>query len=155
LANGDSLRHPAVRHCPVVISTAEKVKLFHYWIARDKANYQPDVPSPEDAVMVRVARNRLLRDAYSSWGHGGSDLKKQVKVEFVSADGIPEAGIDGGGLFRELVSKYALGNAVCEKLIFNCRSFSCIELSLKDFLRTLGYLRPLPKILFILDRMHP
>jgi hypothetical protein len=33
-------------------------------------------------------------------------LKGVVKVSFVNSEGLPEAGIDGGGVFKEFLTEY-------------------------------------------------
>jgi len=36
----------------------------------------------------------------------GSDLKKRIEIVFIDEHGLEESGIDGGGLFKELLTSY-------------------------------------------------
>jgi len=57
----------------------------------------------------------LFKDAYNKLNPLRSGLKQQIKVEFISKDGIPEPGIDGGGLFRELLNEYVTQFPICDE----------------------------------------
>ena len=61
-----------------------------------------------DVISISIRRTDLLKDAYTELNCLRSQLKKMIKVEFISKEGIPEAGIDGGGLFRELLTEYVI-----------------------------------------------
>ena len=43
--------------------------------------------------------------------YAGADLKRTIQIEFVNQEGLAEAGIDGGGLFKEFF--HALAGQVC------------------------------------------
>jgi ubiquitin-protein ligase E3 C len=38
----------------------------------------------------------------------GSDIKRRIAIQFVDSQGMVEAGIDGGGLFKEFLTTYVL-----------------------------------------------
>jgi hypothetical protein len=112
-------RHPILLHCPLLIPTAEKVKILHHWLENDKVVHQPspaqsaiddweneDGPAPvvQQQIKVQIRRSHVVEDALRQLATGKS-LKKKVKVEFIRDDGEPEPGVDGGGLFRELFSQ--------------------------------------------------
>lgn len=114
-------RHPVLLHCPILIPTAEKVKILHHWIENDKVVHQPGpaqaaidewenedggpaIPIFQQQLRVQIRRSHVVEDTLAQLGSGKS-LKKKVKVEFIRDDGEPEPGVDGGGLFRELFSQ--------------------------------------------------
>ncbi|KAJ1492532.1 hypothetical protein T484DRAFT_1770889 [Baffinella frigidus] len=57
-------------------------------------------------VRCTVNRSRVVEDSYYELNALGPDLKKtiQARVSFVNSEGLQEAGIDGGGLFKEFVN---------------------------------------------------
>jgi hypothetical protein len=54
-----------------------------------------------------VRRDALVADAYEQLHDVGAKLKGMVKVGFTSEQGYTEAGIDGGGLFKEFIDSFA------------------------------------------------
>lgn len=53
------------------------------------------------AIRVQVRRDNILKDSFVGLSNAGRKLKGRVQVEFISEQGLAEAGIDGGGLFKE------------------------------------------------------
>jgi hypothetical protein len=53
------------------------------------------------SVQVKVHRDTLVEDAFLGLRQAGSRLKGRVQVEFIG-----EAGIDGGGLFKEFIDSF-------------------------------------------------
>jgi ubiquitin-protein ligase E3 C len=62
----------------------------------------------EAQVRITVARSRLFESAYGALAKvRGDALKRKVYVTFLNAEGMEEAGIDAGGLFKELWTSLA------------------------------------------------
>lgn len=61
-------------------------------------------------MTLNVRRSHLLTDIYKTLSDCSlRDVKKhKIKVSFINAQGLIEAGIDGGGLFKELIDQFAL-----------------------------------------------
>ncbi len=93
-----------MRHAPFLLDTKEKVVLLQQWIRADKEVYQPVEQGQISHIQIR--RTHLLQDVYLKLAPPGTSLKRTVKIEFINQAGLQEAGIDGGGLFRELVNEY-------------------------------------------------
>ena len=55
-------------------------------------------------VALTIRRGHLVEDAYAQCSHLGLGLKGRIRVSFISDEGLPEAGIDGGGLFKEFLT---------------------------------------------------
>ncbi|CAM9751595.1 unnamed protein product, partial [Hapterophycus canaliculatus] len=50
---------------------------------------------------VRVSRETLYEDSAEELTKLGSALKGRIQVTFMNQHGVEEAGIDGGGVFKE------------------------------------------------------
>ena len=99
-APGDGLRHllSAAPHCRPF---AERVAVFRHLCASDRAMHHAAAPP----MPLTVRRSHLLEDALAALGHRGGELRGRVFVRFLNAQGLPEAGIDHGGLSKELVTE--------------------------------------------------
>lgn len=103
---GDKLDHlPAQKkeailtNIPFTVSFQQRVEIFYDFLKLEKRDHQSN---PFDCVKVRIRRSHILEDGLESLGKlSGSDMKRIIRVEFLSQDLIPESGIDGGGLFKE------------------------------------------------------
>lgn len=82
----------------------KRTELFHSFIEFDKQNNDATGWFPTK-VEGKVSRDSLLFDAYKSFGRlRGTDFKKPFSVQFINQFGEAEAGIDGGGLTKELLT---------------------------------------------------
>lgn len=52
-----------------------------------------------------VRRTNLAEDAYAHLNGLGAELKKRIEIVFIDEHGMEESGIDGGGLFKELLTR--------------------------------------------------
>ena len=64
-------------------------------------------------VRVVVRRSHLLEDSWAALRELGPGLKGRVEVKFISALGIEEAGLDHGGLLKELLEEVRCSLASC------------------------------------------
>uniref|UniRef100_A0A4W5P7K8 HECT-type E3 ubiquitin transferase n=1 Tax=Hucho hucho TaxID=62062 RepID=A0A4W5P7K8_9TELE len=81
------------------------VKIFQRLIYADKRDVQGDGPLL-DGIIVTIRRNYIYEDAYDKLSpENEPDLKKRVRVHLLNAHGLDEAGIDGGGIFREFLNE--------------------------------------------------
>jgi hypothetical protein len=55
---------------------------------------------------VRTPHAPQLESTLTSCLSTAEKLKGVVKVSFVNSEGLPEAGIDGGGVFKEFLTEY-------------------------------------------------
>lgn len=92
-----------LRHVPFLLAAKEKVALLQHWIRADKEVHQP--LEQGQVAHIQIRRTHLLQDVFNKLAPPGTSLKRTVKIEFVNQAGLLEAGIDGGGLFRELVNE--------------------------------------------------
>lgn len=53
-----------------------------------------------------IHRDNLLEDSFKQLGHlKGSDLKSKIRIQYIDEHGMREAGIDGGGIFKDYVEE--------------------------------------------------
>ena len=67
-----------------------------------------DVPRPvvpRQPLLVSVRRSALLEDANAALGGVGPDIRRPLRVSFISEHGYEEAGVDQGGLTKEFLEE--------------------------------------------------
>ena len=97
-----------LRELPFTISFSQRVLVFQNLVYKDKADHQGDqvnfLQGPHINLVVR--RNYIYEDSYDKLSKSNEpNLKIKMRVQLVNAVGLDEAGIDGGGLFREFLSQ--------------------------------------------------
>lgn len=85
--------------CPFLLTTHDKVKLWHVWLCEERERVQQN----SEPLHIQIRRSHLLQDAFQKLNPLRRDLRRTVRIEFINTEGLAEAGIDGGGLFRELI----------------------------------------------------
>ncbi|CAN8066881.1 unnamed protein product [Agarophyton chilense] len=93
-----------LRIAPFLIPFSSRAKIFQNWIAeeRKKAN-GGEFFFPSASHRLSVRRNFIFQDAYRVLNVLGPTLKSTIRVKFIDEHGIEEAGIDGGGVFKEFM----------------------------------------------------
>lgn len=92
---------------PHVFPFEERVQMFREFINMDKVTRKMagEVAGPGSrAVEIVVRRGRILEDGFRQLNNLGSRLKSSIHVSFVSECGLPEAGLDYGGLSKEFLT---------------------------------------------------
>lgn len=114
----------ALKAHPQVLSFSRRVVIFQDLLEHDKAEQMSGARSMDSwgmgGVSVDIDRNDVVRCAFRKInGLNSDDLKGRLKVQFISKQGYAEAGIDGGGLFKEFMDDL-VSNLFSEDLgIFN------------------------------------
>jgi hypothetical protein len=110
---------------PQVLPFAQRVQVFHRLLASDKRRAQDEAHLY--GHRIRVRRSHVYEDAFAGMNHLGRGLRGRVQVTLVSDLGTEEAGIDGGGVFKEFMDtlarrafdpQYALFRATPEHLLY-------------------------------------
>lgn len=94
---------------PQVLPFHVRVKLFQSLLAADRSRYQNELSgfvNAADSLRVEVRRTNILEDSFNSLHSAGKMLRSKIRVNFISDHGVPEAGIDGGGLFKEFIDMF-------------------------------------------------
>jgi HECT-domain (ubiquitin-transferase) len=107
---GNSPRAIAIlREIPFVLSFEQRVAILYKLIDLDRKAEQTtahaDYFSRGHGASVRIRRSHIIEDGFKSLSSIGARLKGRVLVSFVDEHGINEAGIDGGGLFKEFFTQ--------------------------------------------------
>lgn len=102
----DELRNISIlRSIPFVIPFMQRVEMFNELVIRDKAQNGGD-PFSRDAYRLVVHRATIYEDAFSALSLlKAPDLRRPIRVQMVNWAGLDEAGVDGGGIFREFLSE--------------------------------------------------
>ena len=105
-----------LKDCPHALPFETRVEIFRALVALDRARLgvgaqaggvDADRATQGQRVIpvcsFRVRRDRVLEDTLTALLPLGSRLKGRIAVTFVNAAGLDEAGVDAGGLFKELM----------------------------------------------------
>ncbi|GMF80108.1 unnamed protein product [Phytophthora fragariaefolia] len=91
---------------PQVLSFNDRVQLFQKLLADGKAQLGHIRDEFSRALQVRVKRDEIVDDSFDFFQKvcdtmSPAALKSRIKVTFINEQGLEEAGIDGGGVFKE------------------------------------------------------
>jgi ubiquitin-protein ligase E3 C len=105
-------RDPRVRwivnSLPQVVPFAQRAKIFQELLDIDRSQVQGgDHHFGFASAQIQVRRDHILEDAFDEMNNLGARLKGRIQVTFVSEHGYQEAGIDGGGVFKEFMDTLA------------------------------------------------
>ncbi|XP_001607965.1 ubiquitin-protein ligase E3C [Nasonia vitripennis] len=97
-----------LREIPFVVPFNERVIVFQSLINRDKCEQQGELTHfmQGPSIHISVRRNYLYEDAFDKLSpENEPEMRLKMRVQLVNAVGLEEAGVDGGGLFREFLSE--------------------------------------------------
>lgn len=97
-----------LREIPFVVPFNNRVVVFQSLIYKDKAEQQSELTHfmQGPSIQISVRRNYLYEDAFEKLSpENEPELRLKMRVQLVNAAGLEEAGVDGGGLFREFLSE--------------------------------------------------
>uniref|UniRef100_A0A1B0FE55 Ubiquitin-protein ligase E3C n=1 Tax=Glossina morsitans morsitans TaxID=37546 RepID=A0A1B0FE55_GLOMM len=97
-----------LREIPFVVAFSKRVNILQGLVAADKMRIQGHLQAflQGPSIMLTVRRTHLYEDAYDKLRpENEPDLRLKFRIQFVSSLGLDEAGIDGGGVFREFLSE--------------------------------------------------
>lgn len=122
-----------LNNIPFVVPFEQRVEIFQQFIQNDKKRNSID-----DRFRARVGatirRDHIFEDGFNAFHKLDTGLKDKVAISFVDEFGLEEAGIDGGGVFKEFLTglsheafdvNYGLFVATPEQLLYpNPNSFA-------------------------------
>jgi hypothetical protein len=85
---------------PFIIPFEKRVSLFRDYIKEDQEQTLTNEWSPPK-IVAKVRRDMLFEDGYAQLNN--SAIKGRVAISFIDKHGLEEAGIDGGGVFKEVI----------------------------------------------------
>ncbi|KAG0666865.1 hypothetical protein C6P46_003575 [Rhodotorula mucilaginosa] len=102
-----SPRLGVLRNIPFVVPFETRVAIFRQFVANDFRKLglgDATSYSARSRHRAVVRRTNLAEDAYAHLNGLGAELKKRIEIVFIDEHGMEESGIDGGGLFKELLT---------------------------------------------------
>ncbi|XP_059667525.1 E3 ubiquitin-protein ligase UPL7 isoform X2 [Cornus florida] len=112
---------------PHVFPFEERVQMFREFINMDKVSRRMAGelvgPGPRSVEIV-IRRGHIVEDGFQQLNSLGSRLKSSIHVSFVSECGLPEAGLDYGGLSKEFLTDIAKAAFAPEYGLFSQTSTS-------------------------------
>lgn len=97
-----------LKYIPFAVPFLHRVEIFQKIISEDRSQFQSTEQRVMSAAALNITVNRkyLYQDAFDQLAQDRTeDIKKVIRVQMVNAQGLEEAGIDGGGVFREFMSQ--------------------------------------------------
>ncbi|GKV52758.1 hypothetical protein SLEP1_g59326 [Rubroshorea leprosula] len=94
--------HDILKQAPFLIPFTNRVKIFTSQLAAVRKRHGAHGVSARNRFRIR--RDHILEDAYSQMSAlSEEDLRGLIRVSFVNEFGVEEAGIDGGGIFKDFM----------------------------------------------------
>ncbi|KAL8279266.1 hypothetical protein RQP46_008303 [Phenoliferia psychrophenolica] len=101
-----SPRLGVLNNIPFVIPFENRVAIFRQFIQSDRKRLGIEQHVYDRRMRHRavVRRNHLSEDSFAHLNNLGAGLKSKIEIVFIDEHGLEETGIDGGGLFKELLT---------------------------------------------------
>ncbi|PNH10256.1 E3 ubiquitin-protein ligase [Tetrabaena socialis] len=113
--DGSSRVWQVLEHAPYLVPFADRARLFQLMVGKEREEYraQEDNRFMEMGMLeaglgnrfVPIRRDQLLFDGFDRLNSLGERLRGRVRIMFIDAHGAPEAGVDGGGLFKDFMEE--------------------------------------------------
>ncbi|KAL1566032.1 E3 ubiquitin-protein ligase upl7, variant 3 [Salvia divinorum] len=97
----------AITTMPHIFPFEERVKMFREFISMEKVSRRlagEGTGPGSRSIEIVVRRDHIFEDGLRQLNSLGSRLKASIHVSFVSESGLPEAGLDYGGLSKEFLT---------------------------------------------------
>ncbi|XP_022138444.1 E3 ubiquitin-protein ligase UPL6 [Momordica charantia] len=91
-----------LKRAPFLVPFTSRVKIFTSQLAAARQSHGSHAVFARNRFRIR--RNHILEDAYNQMSAlSEDDLRGSIRVSFVNEFGVEEAGIDGGGIFKDFM----------------------------------------------------
>ncbi|GIL88261.1 hypothetical protein Vretimale_14138 [Volvox reticuliferus] len=121
-----------LRHAPYLVPFSDRARLFQQMVGKERQEYREQEESRVlemnalEGILgnrfVHIRRDRLLFDGFDNLNSLGDRLRGRVRITFIDAHGVPEAGVDGGGLFKDFMEELMRAGLSAEYGLFACNS---------------------------------
>lgn len=102
----DVINVTLIQELPFVASFCDRVKIMQSLITYDKQNHETNFYEVIHGRTVTIRRNYVYEDSFEKLSPTlFPSMKKIIRVQLVSALGLEETGVDGGGVFREFLAE--------------------------------------------------
>lgn len=93
-----------LNNIPFVITFEHRVQIFRLFVENDRRrNDLFGMLRPFTEVEIR--RDHVFEDGFNKLYKLGNSLKKKIAITFIDSFGLAESGIDGGGVFKEFITR--------------------------------------------------
>jgi len=95
-----------LRHAPCMVPFTDRARVFQMLVSADRSSVRErqERSSMGANTFFRIRRDHIIEDGFEALNGLGEDLKERLRVMFVNEWGEDEAGVDGGGLFKDFIS---------------------------------------------------
>ncbi|CAM9839352.1 unnamed protein product [Chrysoparadoxa australica] len=100
---GSSNLAMVLTNMPQVIPFVQRVAVFRQLMEAEKTQHQSADLWAQGSTKVRIRRDQLYEDSFTHLDPLHDRLRGRVQVTFINEQGLEEAGIDGGGVFKEFM----------------------------------------------------
>jgi ubiquitin-protein ligase E3 C len=94
-----------LRYLPFVIPFSGRVRLFQRLLEQDGSSRANTFEQIMGSAQARVRRPYLYEDGFEKLSGESNRLKGRIRIQLIDEHGLEEAGIDGGGLFKEFLTE--------------------------------------------------
>ena len=97
---------------PFVVPFSERVSIFHEILEEDAQHARGghagwSQPGSSNTIKASIRREYIYEDAYAQLTESvAPNMKNRIMVQLINYSGLDEAGVDGGGLFREFLTSF-------------------------------------------------
>jgi ubiquitin-protein ligase E3 C len=136
-----------LNNIPFVIPFEQRVEIFRMFVNNDKKRNKVDEFYSRPKAAATVRRDHMFEDGFDQLSQLGVELKNKVAISFVDEFGLEEAGIDGGGVFKEFLTglgkeafdiNYGLFTTTPEQLLYPNPSSYATEPQQLEYFKFLG-----------------
>ncbi|KAG0192795.1 hypothetical protein DFQ28_007699 [Apophysomyces sp. BC1034] len=115
-----------LNNIPFVIPFEHRVEIFRMLVENNRRNYDTGF-SFLNRSAITIRRDHVFEDSFNHLYKLGAGLKRRVSITFMDEFGMHEAGIDGGGVFKEFLTclgheafdtNYGLFIATADQLLY-------------------------------------
>ncbi|WVF69744.1 hypothetical protein IAT40_004523 [Kwoniella sp. CBS 6097] len=93
-----------LNNLPMSVPFQTRLEVFRKFIETDQERLGIHWHSRRYRTKAKIRRNRLAEDGFDELSGVGPSLKGRIEITFYDQYGLEEAGIDGGGLFKEFLT---------------------------------------------------
>lgn len=94
---------------PALIPFQDRARVFQHVVAMDREHYGDMETAMSEFHMghsfITIHRDAVLEDGFANLNRPGESLKGRVRIQFINEQGLAEAGVDGGGLFKDFMEQ--------------------------------------------------
>ncbi|OZJ02434.1 hypothetical protein BZG36_04466 [Bifiguratus adelaidae] len=96
-----------LNNIPFIIPFEDRIALFRKFVDNDRERSREYDPFWFPNARATIRRSHVFEDGFTHLNALGPKLKGRIAISFIDEFGLTEAGIDGGGVFKEFLTSLA------------------------------------------------